>query len=1602
MGDFSAFIALLLWIARTIVDATTYLIASLLLCVACILPWRWCGIFAEFVHKDSRSFRVFCLGEFAKSAADVVCVPAGFLGALVPSRTYQYFVDSRKIANDAIGSATRWNGDLRVMWFVLFWQAIADMVTFTICAPSLVIPTRLLAFCSSLRHGHHQFRDKGAKNPLLLCPCCFCGNPFDSDDDSDGFDDGLQRINTDVRFVWLWSPLIGIVELLSLVSVFVLFATLLRARQVIVDVRTVMRAGKDIFTDSFKVYGFRVKLHQAILSNAATLVIDIFFVPLLLVLFVTLWRAPPVWRELRRGVDWRTRRCILRQSLKLTLDVLLLLPCVVVVCLAYRSGPVFRAIRTQTPTLLLPITSDAARREDEGIVTAYHRAVVSACFETVVDTPFILAGGCVVCTLYRADLVLKACCEHDTTGPRVRRAVGIQFLRLLRDAVTLLPLLVVVLTLYRLPSLLVNLKAKLSRLLLEEAEMEPITMTIAMPRPRGQPGFRIRASKSPNLSEVTSMRLHIAGDRFWTDVERLKGSLVAAAGQAFFPFPLRDGREVTFSSIAYGRVEADITVQFEKRVQASSIEKFLNRMPQETPLLLQIEATMSGQRRAVLLALPLRVAELNRAMTQSTSCEVSADCLTEDATMVRRRVEDLRGAASRELRRDLWWPLVIAEFVQIVLDFVHLCLLVALVAFPWRLSTALWEGFCEPAARRDVRMAGRTLVGLQVWCLECDRIAAKLGAVTDVYAKTMFCTENVSQDARASCQRRSNGSDDAVASIEQCIGCCCCVFCPCCPNYGPDPDEAPFGRRARNPQDIFEDCLAKLDKRLSLARAHLARARRCWPEGPEWSPMSELVDSELISWTLTFFWLLLLPHIHLLVAQGSITPEEHARLCQTLRIRVLEIKKERGKRSELLKEMSGERRCEAARSGKGRVKTKKLMGAIIREHFIKGITDLLILPTLLLLVLSVYRVSTLRVQLRGPWDAARAKAILKHQVAGLCADAFVLLQVIVLKVLLVVTVVKLPDYLSGLRMTKGLRPIRNWALAKMAELVVGILELLLLLSAWKTYVLIIRATTCAVLTPAAMLGMATPKCLDRRVRFGIITMLWAIFFVGLCWVWTRPGASFDNGASICLMVVWLITLFLAMFGFAGNQVGGWLAPLGGNDWWNPVVRCTLPNLLALATIVVEAITTYYVAFALKTPTAVTFIADAINSDSTITAALVLIGASILLVSLAVTSDEDDQLAVVGASKWRAAMTFTQETLFLPIVLVLSSVKSPRTLLHSAAVYYYITLAVLANGVWDMPVPRSLLLDIRCVGMSSSGRRLLLCAAVLAANVGSELVFVIFSCSACAWALAWAPRGGSVLWVELLRAGSLASCCAVIFFSQKAALFGMAGFALVSTVVAVVDWARRRVAWARSSLPKAIAELEGLTLRLSVWGNDVEAESLVTNLSAQGVAQKVIQLETQIPFDRFTTHFMAGRHAWRSTLLDAACFEEVLGCIQELREGIVEPTTRILLKQVLGRAPLAKGRSIPAPLIDEVLAFAVPQLGFKPLAPVEGWRTGRLGLVQIARDARNQAWRLPEHIGSRGPGRPQVFGRRHVSDHGAPLPLGQEAEMIRLTTASSST
>ena len=201
------------------------------------------------------------------------------------------------------------------------------------------------------------------------------------------------------------------------------------------------------------------------------------------------------------------------------------------------------------------------------------------------------------CCCCCCDCCCGCCCASRSRSWRRRLAVLEQFAMLLRDILFLVPLCVVLCSLYRLPGFVLDVISRcfpVSRLppalVATEVRFEvpadskdPITMHATCRRnPQASPGGA--AAEVNSLRYRSPVKLFVAGPAFWEDVGRIVGDGLMRLGKSMIPLRLVEGQGVcagVVTALEGDAVEPDqyeVWVRLDYKVKRTTILKKLQAM----------------------------------------------------------------------------------------------------------------------------------------------------------------------------------------------------------------------------------------------------------------------------------------------------------------------------------------------------------------------------------------------------------------------------------------------------------------------------------------------------------------------------------------------------------------------------------------------------------------------------------------------------------------------------------------------------------------------------------------------------------------------------------------------------------------------------------------------------------------------------------------------------------------------------------------------------------------------------------------------------------------------------------------------------------------
>eukprot|EP00927_Polykrikos_kofoidii_P071420 TRINITY_DN67681_c0_g1_i1.p1 TRINITY_DN67681_c0_g1~~TRINITY_DN67681_c0_g1_i1.p1 ORF type:complete len:1852 (+),score=274.27 TRINITY_DN67681_c0_g1_i1:77-5632(+) len=599
----------------------------------------------------------------------------------------------------------------------------------------------------------------------------------------------------------------------------------------------------------------------------------------------------------------------------------------------------------------------------------------------------------------------------------------------------------------------------------------------------------------------------------------------------------------------------------------------------------------------------------------------------------------------------------------------------------------------------------------------------------------------------------------------------------------------------------------------------------------------------------------------------------------------------------------------------------------IRSQWLRALGDYLALPFFLLIALTLYRLPGFcQDASRGKTSfQTRLKNALKKHTKGLIWDAFELLQLIILGAILVGTVVKLPDFLYGFNPFKGLHRMVRWAMLNVAELVMGIMEFLMLLTFWKTYRMFVSSIVFGLFAPAGILTAALPGGFTYTSRFVVVGPVWTGWLACVLTFSSMKG-MWNLGWGIGIIGIPIVLTFVGM---TGAGVPGWLKPRVG-DWWTPQVRVTPLNAVVLIVVVVEAVMLAAVVMFQKDGTTH---GDEWRSLTTLgaqqlkTLAIVsffIMGASALVAALPLVAYDDEERAkLVSDPRWVVVTTFLLELLFLPVTWAAwpTLVGDDASKLHVLIFVYYVFAVVMLPAMCESPLGPETRLDVRYTGLYAAGHKILLLAAVVTAWDAQTVPFIASATGLFAWTLMFLIHGCSVSWVQVLRLGISSGALAALekrIWSGPVFAWGVVFvLAVIAFVISKLD--RQQSLSQAENLPAVLDLLRKTNARSSLWGGAYSLRSSKGD-SPQFIARELLAMEVALPFERLHFQFMAQRGEWRSKLQQASDYSVVQTAATLLVNAIFVPPSATLLNRLLAKVPGYGRLGFPGPLRMKVIAF----------------------------------------------------------------------------------
>ncbi|CAE7485165.1 unnamed protein product [Symbiodinium necroappetens] len=974
------------------------LIVLPVVCIALVALWRWTPIHTKSLkvalQEDTWCERLSSVRNWAawtglNAILDLPFVIMGLASVAVPSRIAAFW--SVLVTRDGFQDRED-DCEARLCLFVLPFLSITDVVAALLAAVGVINPFR------------------SAQAVRLLSSCCHAENTS-----SLGLSLQCQKAvqwNLQLR---RRAVLIG---LCSLMDVFVLpfsllvCATVYRAGPLIVQLWpsaspatvTSQSPGMPSLTDPSLGTGDIARLeddlpfsalHRVAFRQFGLILLDLLTLPSSLLVLLTWYRFTHLSSEIQKvrrrypaASPVAYHAAVLANSCVVLHDVVLSVCSLSLVFTVYRIRAATRAVSAEEPRLRL--------WQEIG--------------NLLLDLPFLPLYTFLLVTLWRADLVTQKMFKAENNRDR-RSAVLWEFLELLRDFLGWLALLVLAVTLVRLPKVLLDICAQRAQPVAGLPRLQLTHVRLRCP-PDHAPDRRlvIHAEGLQDASrarcEIGSIRINVISSRFWEEIGRLLGSGVASLGRALLPYTLVDGKHLDYS----GFLPASASIEL--RLGGKDMKSKLLQLDENMAMCVQIEHKDPRGAVEVLARLPIPMLPLQQAVrSPGDTVEVEEALLTASP-------EDVCGPllAGAGIRNALWLC-ALRELWQLCLDIVHLLLFAFLALAPWRFVACAYFA-CAPSA-----------VWLAVLTEQAISLTRLKGAMLGLYRGGL---EPALNSAAKDPSRRTQAKLCQVVAQEQA--------------------RTPLPSQGKERALILE-----LQRHGQKSSGFVDKLRS----------LSSLQDA------VASYWPSLTLGANLQLADRAFEPEEHAlALLMIAEAQSTADQLSNTCMDELKAESLDFRRAADAEFGRCDLcgKTMPELRRLVQIFVAEGVKDYLTLALAVLLLVSVYRVPKV---LRGVFQDRhsglihRVRAVLTCQVLLLAWDAWMLCTTVLAGILAMVTLVRTMEFLQNAFLhCSTLREVRHAALRALSEAARHWWELLLLLTFWKTYKTLVHAAVCALLLPA--------------------------------------------------------------------------------------------------------------------------------------------------------------------------------------------------------------------------------------------------------------------------------------------------------------------------------------------------------------------------------------------------------------------------------------------------------------------------------------------------------------------------------------------------------
>eukprot|EP01083_Nonionella_stella_P215524 775622_1 len=656
----------------------------------------------DYMYKFS--IRSACWTNCGIGLVDNICLVFGLMSAVIPTRTRAFFRIIGYFWQNYFDDDYL---EMRVAWFRNGALGVYDLFILPHCI-AIVFPTRTYA----LVHDIYTISCKDTKPPNFV------------------FQQDYLHYNVDYRIAILKSFWIGFVDLFNIPLFIVCILSVYNGIELV-----------HLMKDYRYRWNNRIRL-KILINFAWVVFDIIFVLPLLLVIGVTLYRVPCVLGHMRHSWSiyykirnheltpdevnndenkpLNTRIHILCNFLLVVYDILFtLISLILIFITGYRIPILCKDILSKTtdnddqtwnPFAQANNNTTQLDKYEEYVDALVQRLLIcQQALYILLDIPCFILAIIVYVTLWRSVLLHKALwrdipqqiednTQHNqqnpnatkktptTVAPPRRRAVLWQCGFLLRDMVCMVLFVVIIGTLYRLPFVVLALMSKLSTPNIKEDEKLDIEeATLHMPD-KGKITIHVKGTKPSDLAfadkKAVGCKLYVLGSRFWKEVGDKFGGTIKTAAQSQLPNKWSHDNGFDYDLVRDPETDFDIVCTLQTpELKRKVIHNNIRKMDHNVSMVLQLEADDPDI--GILAIFILTVDDLVTCSIIDGNGTLSLEKGTHFACD-KERIETLRGTDFPSVI-DAFWMIVLEQFAYLMIDILHLILLILPIGFaPWR------------------------------------------------------------------------------------------------------------------------------------------------------------------------------------------------------------------------------------------------------------------------------------------------------------------------------------------------------------------------------------------------------------------------------------------------------------------------------------------------------------------------------------------------------------------------------------------------------------------------------------------------------------------------------------------------------------------------------------------------------------------------------------------------------------------------------------------------------------------------------------------------------------------------------------------------------